>query len=181
MPWDALTDELNIHKNPNAWKGQDDDRVWWMRWRIKIKGWYAFGPLARQRWVIGGMPPLPLLAKWREYPIVLFGIFGPGKMRFEDSLTTRDRVEPVRTLVWYNPEKKDKMFLTRVQYYCRWHFFLQWPLYLNFHWYRKKEYVPTHPNHENLDGKLIRFYMGAKRDGTPVYWFTALHLGLNWG
>jgi len=171
MPWDALPDELNPYKNPNAWKGTDDD-TWGWRWRIKIKGWFAYGPLSKHWW-----------AKWREYPITLLAFFGKGQTRLEDSLTTHDVMWHNGPIVWFDPAKMKsapKLFLSRVQYYARWHFQVQWPLYVGFHFYPRKQDVPVAPNHANTDGKIGFFYLGAHRDGTPAYWFPSAYFGRNW-
>ena len=72
MPWDALPDNLNPNINPNAWKGSDSD-TWLMRWTIKLVGWQAFGPRAKEWW-----------AKWRPVPIDLLKFNDGTPWRYEN-------------------------------------------------------------------------------------------------
>lgn len=168
-PLDALPDNLRPDKNPDAWKGTDND-TWLMRWTLKYVGWQAYGPRASEWW-----------AKWRKYPATLFALFGKGFIRFENdeadiSMSSDDRKYAFRQ-VWGEP-----WYLSRVQYYLRWHIQLQWPLMLGFHFYFRAKDVPTpgQDHGDNLSNKLFFFYIGAHRDADQVYWCPSLYVGLTW-
>lgn len=66
-----------------------------------------------------------------------------------------------------------------IQYYTRWHFLLQWPFHVSFHYYWDGSFVPmegTRPKNLNiLQMIFIRF--GARFDNDQVYWFPSLFVG----
>lgn len=157
MPKDALPERL---QDPKNWIGTDDD-VWYMRWRIPLKGLFAYGPRSNHWW-----------AKWREFPLVLFALFGEGQSRWETSGGELAVRSTNKNVFLYSPTT---VYLSRVQYWCRWSIQLQWPLFFAFHFYFKDTPYPA-----NTDGKLVFFYIGAHRDGDKVYWFPSAYLGLNW-
>lgn len=151
MPWSALPEHLN---SPEKWGGTDDDK-WWMKWRLQIKGWFAYGPRADQWW-----------AKWRAYPVTLFTIGGKGPWRWESA-----------------PLNPGFIYFSRIQYWTRWHFQVQWPFMIAFHFYfnEKDVMVPTiSPNGASVTNKLIYFYVGASYDQDAVYWFPAIFIGGTW-
>jgi hypothetical protein len=153
MPWSALPDHLNIYKNPDAWKGTDDD-VWYMRWRIKIKGWFAYGYRAPQWW-----------AQWRVSPRCCFKIGGKGPWRWETFEGLLGHI-----------------YLSRIQYWKRWHFQIQWPLAVAGHFYfHKRDVMPDISEDGNVaNNKLLYFYFGCMYDGDGVYWFPAAFIGRVW-
>lgn len=172
-------------QNPDTWKGTDDDNLW-MRWRIPLKGLFAYGPRATEWW-----------AKWREFPITLFAIRSKqGTFRVEsegwerdtaiedrcdETLLMNDGWFVVRVNVHPDIELYQRGYLSRVQYYTRWSFQIQWPFMIAFHWYWKAADVPVYGQpRPDTDGKLIFGYFGAHRDADKVYWFPSAFLGRVW-
>jgi hypothetical protein len=148
MPWSALPEHLN---SPEKWGGTDDDK-WWMRWRLQIKGWFAYGPRATEKW-----------AKWREWPVCVLFIRGEGAARIENDETdwySKSRV------VFMLDSSLSHWYISRIQKWCNWHIHLQWPLFFTCHFY--------------IRTKLIYFYIGASRDADKVYWFPAAFIGTTW-
>lgn len=80
MPWSALPEHLN---SPEKWKGTDMDTFLW-RWTLKIKGWFAFGPRAKEWW-----------ARWRPVPVDIFKINDGTEWRYEivNDLSYTSRVQ----------------------------------------------------------------------------------------
>jgi len=150
-------DALPVHlQDSDAWKGTDDDN-WLMRWRLKCKGWFAYGPRASKWW-----------AKWREIPVCLFKIGGLGYWRWE--------LDGQGEAIVREPGD----YLSRIQYWKRWHIQVQWPFFIAFHFYFKADDVPCPWNEWDTDGMLIYGYFGAHRDADKVYWFPSAYLGRNW-
>jgi len=149
MPWSALPEHLN---SPEKWAGTDDSKVPWMNWRLKVKGWFAYGPRATQWW-----------ARWKTPPVCLFKIGGAGAWRYETDPFT------------------GKPYLSRIQYWKTWHFAIQLPFWIQFHWY-KKPYIMAYPRCDgsSVDGKLWYFYGPASYDSDGVYWFPAAFIGRTW-
>lgn len=164
MPWDSLPGHID---QPEEWKGTDDDQVWWMRWRLKIKGWFAYSYRSKYWW-----------ARWRPIPKTLFALRGKGMWRYED-----DQGDAMDYELKKGRDKRG-WYLSRVQYYCRWSIRITWPFFIGVHWYTKPEYVPKpwngEPLGDTLDGKLWNFYIGAARDADRVYWFPSGYMGRNW-
>ncbi len=172
MPLSAMPDHLNSKEEIEAAFPDDSQygtktlfgRLY--RWyQKKSKTWFAFSYRCTERW-----------ARWRKYPIVLFGIKGAGVWRFEydGGDIIDENVEYLRLA------GKDKCYLSRIQYYTRWHFAVQWPLMISFHFYPKAEDVPVYgqPRPE-LDGKLWFAYWGHF-DADLIYWMiTSGYLGRN--
>jgi hypothetical protein len=100
MPWSALPEHLN---SPEKWAGTDDSKVAWMNWRLKVKGWFAYGPRAKEWW-----------ARWRTSPVCLFKIGGTGEWRYE--------TDPFKLIP----------YLSRIQYWKSWHLAVQWPFFISF-------------------------------------------------
>lgn len=138
------------------------------------KSWFAYGPRATEWW-----------AKWREVPKTLFAVFGEGFTRFETETWDRDSGDDMTISTdrrWYILDGDfGNYYLSRIQYYLRWHVQFQWPLMVAFHVYPKAEDVPVPGQpRPNTDGKLWFFYFGAHRDPDKVYWFPSAYLGRNW-
>ncbi len=134
----------------------------------KTKTWFAFSYRCTERW-----------ARWRITPKVLFAYFGKGSSRFEsvDDETTA----PTGLWWWKHDLSNAGYYLSRIQYYCRWHIMVQWPLMISFHWYPKVADVPKiFGDTSNLDGKVVFGYWNHF-DANEVYWMvTSLYLGRNW-
>ncbi len=145
MPWDALPDHIN---QPHNWNGKDDDDHWYTRWRKQVKGYFAFGPRSKHWW-----------ARFREWPITVFAMRGKGFFRLEDD-TVAVPLESERLFCWWNPNE-DGFYLSRVQYWTKWHIALQWPLFLHGHYGQWQGYI------------------GFKRDADRVYWLS-LYFGRTW-
>ncbi len=159
MPKSALPPRLQTADN---WKGTDDD-VWYMKWRIPLKGLFAYGPLAKETW-----------ARWREYPKTLYSIKdSAGKYRYESSVGNE--------CICPTPENMMcgdlPMYLSAIQYWSRWSFQIQWPFFIAFHFYFDE--VPTYPNHAD-NKRVFYFRFGARRDADRVYWFPSLYIGGVW-
>lgn len=152
MSWSALPEHLN---SPEKWKGTDNDK-WWMRWEIQTKGWWAFGPRAKEWW-----------ARWREIPIVLFAIKGKGPWRWEDADSDRELLDYSSGCMANGDLTKARWILSRVQYYCQWHFAIQWPLQVTFH-IKDRNGVPWF------------VYGPIHRDADKVYWLLSFFLGHTW-
>ncbi len=158
MCWTALPEHIN---SPEEWAGKDDDQHWFTAWRKAVKGWFAYGP-RDAHWY----------HRWREFPIVLFALFGAGESRWESS-GGELRLRALNNMILFF--KPTTVYLSRIQYWCRWSIQLQWPLFFAFHFYFKPG-----PYGTDMDGKLFFFYVGAKRDADKVYWFPSIYVGLNW-
>lgn len=155
---EALPEHID---EPSEWTGTDHDN-WLFKWFIPFKIKYlAFGPRDSHKW-----------HKWREWPLLLFRVGGRGYWRFEDDCAS--------STVWLEP-----CYLSRIQYWKRWHFAIQWPFFVSFHFYFRDKYVPNYPHKVTPDGlktsgKLLYFYFGAHRDADKVYWFPSAYIGLAW-
>lgn len=172
MPWSALPEHLN---SPEKWKGTDHDQWWGSRWLLYIKGWFAFGPRAKESW-----------ARWREWPTTLFACFGEGPTRFETETwergSERQMVQYTGNLFAYKPPKilRTPWYLSRLQLYTRWHFQIQWPFLIAFHWYFNKNDVLKYTGEkQSVKGKWIYGYFGAHRDTDKYYMVCSAYLGTN--
>lgn len=166
MPWSSLPEHLN---SPEKWKGTDMDTDLF-RWTLKIKGWFAFSPRATEWW-----------ARWRSIPKLLFALRGKGFWRAEhDELGERSGRGH---WYWLNPiYTEDGWYLSRVQYYCRWHVAVQWPLQVTAHVYWREKDVPYPPNRPTSLGinKLLYMYGPTHRDTDVVYWIISFFIGGQW-
>lgn len=159
---EALPDHL---KSAEAWKNTDHDN-WLFRWFIPIKLKYlCFGPRDSHKW-----------HKWREWPFIVLAVRGAGLFRIEDD--HYDMGVANKVLRWMQPEQQ---YLSRIQYWCRWHIQIQWPFFIAFHFYFRDKDVPEYGNpRPNTDGKLFYFYVGAHRDADKIYWIPSAYVGLKW-
>lgn len=160
MPWDSLPESID---EPFEWSGKDDDKYWFTRWRKSIKGWFAYSYRSKRWW-----------ARWREFPVLLASAKGKGVWRLENDSSECGSSSSQGDKTWY---------LSRVQYWCRWHIQVQWPLFFAFHIYWKDSYVPKFPDRaskvQNIK-YMFYFYFGASRDSDKVYWFPAIFIGGSW-
>lgn len=185
MPISAMPEHLNSPEEiENAFPDDEQFGVknWWgrlYRWYNKTtKTWFAFSYRCTEWW-----------ARWRKYPKVLIAFKGDGPFRFEtdgwDSVYYADHlfneeVYAYRDINEMLGEYKEG-YLSRIQYYTRWHFAIQWPLMVSFHFYPKASDVPIYgkPRPE-LDGKVWFFYWNHF-DADLIYWMvTSGYLGRNW-
>jgi hypothetical protein len=138
------------------------------------KSWFAYGPRSSNKW-----------CKWREYPRTLFAIRSKfGFFRVEGEGWERDSsfaagnydrilfnrfLQVERNFLVENCilHKKDPGYLSAIQYWCKWHFQIQWPFFIAFHYKITDKYI-------------FYFHFGARRDADKVYWFPSLFLGLTW-
>lgn len=151
-PWEDLPDHID---SPEEWAGKDDDQHWYTAWRKKLKGWFFYRP--------GRF--------FRKWPITVLAFFGKGSVRFEnDWFAVRG---PAESIGWHD-SASNEFYLSRVQYFCRWHFQLQWPLFIAAHFYWNAEDVASYPIKSKLKGWML--YAGVKRD-TDGYWFPAIYIG----
>ena len=145
-------------------------QYWWGKYyaqfRKTLKPWLAFGPRATEWW-----------ARWRQYPITIFAIKSKeGQFRFESD-ESHDLVISQRVLWWRD---SDGSYLSRNQYYAKWHFQICWPFFIAFHCYTDGVVLPElNKPVPDMDGKLKMAYFGAKRDADIVLWFPALYIGEN--
>lgn len=194
----ALPEHLD---EPGEWKGTDDDQSWFFRWRLYVKEWFAFGPRSPVgvalaifpppllfAWLVGrhfGMawswwflwPIFPVARKWRPKPFVIFGFCGKGNWRLERT-TGGEASAPQQSMIWWDLE--GVYYLSRVQYWTRWHVALQWPFCLQWHFYPKAKDVPMVMTRADTDGKLWFGYGGSHYDNDRIFWWPSAFLGRTW-
>lgn len=140
-------------QNPDNWKGTDMDN-WYQRWILKyVHGWFAYGPRSKRWW-----------AKWQVPPKNLLKLGGDKNWRLENDPWTGFK------------------YISRIQYWKRWHVQVHWPFMFAFHFYFKEsDVLPTSVDSgASVDGKLFYFYIGAHYDQDCVYWFPSAFAGLTW-
>lgn len=164
MPWSALPPHID---SPEEWNGKDDDKFWFTKWRKSIKGLFAFGPRATEWW-----------ARWRAVPKCLLYFSGSGDVRLEDDECDKgvapNRLRENLTGNWY---------VSRIQYWTRWHIQIQWPFMIAFHIYWCKADVPCVPWRPiGMDiKKMLYCYFGFPRDADKVYWLVLVpFIGGKW-
>lgn len=186
MPISAMPEHLNTREEIDA-AFPDDNQYgngWFgrlYRWYQKsTKTWFAFSYRCTEWW-----------ARWRKYPKVLIALKGKGPFRFEseDSDSTYEAKylfnEDILAYIDISADVAEyrQGYLSRIQYYTRWHFAIQWPFMVSFHFYPNAKDVPSaDPNapREDLDGKLWFGYWGHF-DADLIYWMiTSGYLGRNW-
>lgn len=199
----ALPERLD---EAHEWKGTDDDQVWYMRWRLHVKHWFAFGPHCKQGldlsfvlmpglyvlpftiwftgwswWYLFPLGIIPVCRRWRLFPTVIFSIRGKGYWRFENSngnVSVAGSLGDPNKIQWnlfprYETSMMSVMvpfYMSRCQYWSRWHFAIHWPFLVTLHWYPKAEDVLPVNIKEDRDGKVRSFYRGWHRDGDEIYW-----------
>jgi hypothetical protein len=203
MPKCALTERL---QDPKNWVGTDDD-VWYMRWRIYCKWLFAFSHRCPPGitfsfvfmpglyllpftiwfthwswWYLFPVIIIPVTRQWRQYPMTLFAAGGGGQFRMENDDGSKERTTPIQ-IIFFKDFSPD--YLSRVQYWCRWHVQLCWPFAVRFHFYFRRSNVPIAPSRttlsgESTDNKLMFMYRGWDRDGDSVFWGDGAFLGQVW-
>lgn len=73
-------------------------------------------------------------------------------------------------------------YLSRIQYWTRWHVQLQWPFCFAFHIYWRAKDVPRSPSKAAAMTikKMLYVYIGAHYDADAVYWFPSGYIGGKW-
>jgi hypothetical protein len=142
----------------------------WKRWNKMTKTWDAWGPRCPKGIAFSLWPPWILARKWRENPIVLIARKGNGWWRVENDESGDNFVNDLKDIPkgWY---------LSRNQYWCRWHWQIAWPLFFCFHKYDDTTQVMAAGTRENKDNQLTLGYIGAKRDADKVFWYVAAFFG----
>lgn len=173
MPISALPEHLNSPEEIEA--AFPDDKQFGTGWfgrfytwvHKKTKTWFCFSYRCTEWW-----------ARWRKFPIVLFAIGGEGKWRWENDGKQLTRVDESKAIIY---RKSCWEYLSRIQYYKRWHVAVQWPLMISFHVYFKAADVPVPGQpRPDTDGKLFYFYWNHF-DADLVYWmFFSIFAGLTW-
>jgi hypothetical protein len=158
MPRCALPEHID---EPHEWDGKDDDQFWFTRWRKRVKHLFAFSHRCKPGIALSPFPPFILTRQWRNAPVELLLLKGKGEARYE-------------------AEDDGPVYLSRQQLWCRWHIQIQWPLFFAFHWYWKSKNVLPFLTKEDRDGKIVFFYVGAKRDADGIFWWPAIFFGRNW-
>ncbi|KKM91740.1 hypothetical protein LCGC14_1225590, partial [marine sediment metagenome] len=167
MPESALPPHL---RNFN-WKGTDN-ASWLMRQKKKIQVYLAAGPRVPSGFF-----------KWREYPVTLFALKSssrnrPHLYRTEStdgnyhSWVSGDVLLPNWGSQATDHYVVERVYLSRIQPWCRWHISLQWPLFFNCHFIYRQKNVVVYPTYQSAFGitKMFTFGFGFKRDGDKIYW-----------
>lgn len=132
-------------------------------WKKITKPWEAFGPQSRFWW-----------ARWRPVPTVLFAARGEGRWRMENDVTEIGLRDIKRCNSWPN------WYLSRIQYWSRWHIAVQWPLQITGHIYWRKADVPQFPDRPAKDlgiTRLFYVYGPIHRDADGIYWLNSFFFG----
>jgi hypothetical protein len=186
----ALSARLN---DPATWKGTDDD-VWYMRWRIRIKAWFAFShrspegiafsfvffPLTYLMpftiwftgwswWYLFPSIVIPVTRKWRMKPKVLWGKKWGGYWRWESVGNLPDG-----STATDDPRNFDSMetdfYLSRIQPWTRGAIIIFWPLCGVVHFFPKKEDVGTPDRLMHRRESEWYFYRGWHFDDDLTFW-----------
>lgn len=200
MPKDALPEKLD---DAEEWKGTDWDNKFqrWLlplkglfafgpraRQRltfavvpfpfifyfpIKMFLTWKFGWMESGWWYLWPVLPIPVLAKWRTFPIVLFALFGKGEVRWESTDGQKQGRSESRLFIFEdgftNKDDGTPMYMSVIQYWSKWSICLYWPLHFVCHYYFKEP--PVYPDHPVDDHKMIFHRQGARRDADIVTWF----------
>lgn len=174
--YDALPDHLNEESEiENAFPDDSQFKGFFGKLYRKFhkvtKPWGAFGPRSKFWW-----------ARWRTFPMTLIALRGPGRFRFEkDDMEVVQWDESPFSFI-FNADFHDH-YLSRIQYYCRWHIAVQWPLQISAHWYWRDTFeMPKFPNRpaDTTIKDMIFVYGPIHRDGDVVYWLLSFFIGGAW-
>jgi hypothetical protein len=176
MPKSALPEHLNDPDEIEA--AFPDDKQYgtglfgrFYTWIHKVsKTWFCFSYRCTEWW-----------AKWRKIPLVLFAARGKGVWRWESANGSGLELHDYGRFIINESLTVSGFYLSRIQYYCRWHFAIQWPLMISFHFYPKASDVPVPGEpRQDLDGKLWYAYWNHF-DADLVYWmFVSAFVGRTW-
>lgn len=185
MPISAMPEHLNTPEKID--KAFPDDDQYGTNWFGRLYRWYQKGT---KTWFVFSYRCTEWWAQWRKYPRVLFAARSKqGVFRAESVNGEGQNAATVlwNTDIWLsNPHDKyvevfEEGYLSRIQYWCRWHVAIQWPLMVSFHFYPKSSDVPKYGEpRPDLDGKVWFFYWNHF-DADLLYWMvTSGYLGRNW-
>lgn len=147
----------------------------WKRLMKTTKPWEAFGPRSNYWW-----------ARWRSTPLTIFAIHGKGPFRLErdghPDAALDEAPGRFRTLWMAGSNTENAYYFSRVQYWTRWHFAVQWPFQITFHAYWRAKDVPNYPDRpRDLTIKDVFFVYGPiHRDADKVYWIGSFFIGGGW-
>lgn len=185
----ALTDRLN---DPNNWIGTDDDNPW-MRWRIKIKAWFAFSDKSPQGlgasfvffpftylfpftvwftglswWYLFPIAVIPVARKWRSTPKILWAKKWGGYWRWEHVGNDSDE-----STARDNPKESSMppgFYISRIQPWTRACVILFWPFCVVAWFYPNKEGMGTPYGVSAIKDSEIGFYRGWHYDDDGIFW-----------
>ncbi len=164
MTRSALPDHLNDPDEIEAAFPDDSKNGPVVRWlKKKTKHWFAFSYRATEWW-----------ARWRRFPVTLFAIGGNGPWRIESD---HDEFHlPAKTFFMASGRHA---YLSRVQYWKRWHLAVQWPLQITFHcyWNAADVCAPRHRPEGMSIRKMFNIYFPSHRDSDAVIWFPSIGIG----
>lgn len=186
MPCDALPYHLRVNPYPKG-DGTDHDNKAQQYWS---RCWTSFGFRANpQRWTWArqglpflkwSLPVCPLLARWREVPVLILGynvtrwLNNLDAMEFYDYNFSRKLYFIGREKLNKNLKPMDATGPSPIQYHSKWGFALTWPLHFAF-WYQSSSRIGAH------DNTVLFFRIGARWDsGDGYFGFPDLFLGLQW-
>lgn len=166
MPISAMPEHINTQEKIDA-AFPDDSQYgngWfgrlYRRYQKQTKTWFAFSYRCTEWW-----------AKWRLSPKVLFKVGGKGDWRYEQAVC--DICLPVGS--------HTVVYLSRIQYWKRWHLAIQWPLLISFHFYFHQRDVPIYGEPmPDTDGKLLFFYWNHFDADLIYFMLTSIYIGCNW-
>lgn len=166
MPRSAVPE----HLLKRDWEGTDN-ASWLMRMKKRIQYIFAAGPnVPSGFW------------KWRDIPKCLILLSGDGKVRTENTDGSQIGTLPAHSKVHLNAldSAENAHYISRIQPWLRWHFSVNWPLFVNMHVIYRKRDVEKAPKYQSEFGikKMLTFGIGAKRDADKVYWLT-MNMGGN--
>ncbi len=93
---------------------------------------------------IGFTARLNNMKPWRVVPFTIFAVWGGGPLRIESADGHRqDKADLVVRRAWN--VRMLEYYLTEGQPWSRWHFAIQWPLQISFHWFTHAAAVGTFP------------------------------------
>ena len=139
---------------------------------LVLAGLAAFGHPLNWKWFIP-FAPIPLARKWRPVPRPVVAFKGRGMWRME-----KDGADDLMSAT-PKVNRFSGYYLSRCQYWTRWHVAIQWPLCLSIHWYKSADAVIPAAERGDRDGKIRLLYIGAKRDADAIYWLWGFYIGTN--
>ena len=155
MPVSALPPGFN-NQQTGDWKN-----IW--PFKYITPSWTAFGPRCTEWW-----------AKWRPYPVLLFGLHSSDPWRLEaddkpefatSAFKRCEICEPIPN--WY---------ISAIQYWTKWSVQVQWPLHVAAHYYLDE--VPKYPEHAG-ERRALFIRIGARRNADGFYDFPSAYVGIH--
>lgn len=194
--------------SPDDWAGKDVD-VWYARWKIKVRHWFAFSNRCPRGitctfvffpflylfpftvwltgwswWYLFPILVLPVAKKWRLMPKTIFAIRGGGTWRYENTDSTKIIPGNTNKPSFLCPDrfvfKGEEFYLSRIQRWCRWSFHIAWPLFVGGHLYFRDKDVPRPDFEHDTDHQLLFAYRGYHRDEDVIFWGDGGFIGTVW-